>query len=437
MSMSAYYRLISAFTKPGSCRLKKLSLAGLLILGLVFPVHAQDLSGQIHDALTSPQNAIVFDGADGSQVQGIRCGTPSPTPQEEEQVRNAIEQFRQQNNGILRKTGTVVIPVAFHVVRHDDGSADVTDQQIQDQLQVLNDAYGPYGYQFTHHSTDRTDNSLWSQNSPGSAAEYAMKNALAIDPASTLNLYICDLGGGLLGYSYFPNSFDEDSIVHGVVVLYSSLPGGSAYPYDEGDTATHEIGHYLGLYHTFQNGCFTPGDQVDDTPYEAQPASGCPVGADTCPNRAGLDPIHNFMDYSIDSCMYEFTAGQQERMDTMVELYRPTLFYGGLNVDVKANNQDGLVQVSTSDSVDLTVSLSPGNLAGQTADWAALVLPLANPTWIPLFGFQTELIEVSQTSLFNNPLPAGWYVFLFNVDTNADGQIQLEHYDYVIVGVTP
>ena len=123
-------------------------------------------------------------------------------------------------------------------------------------------------------------------------------------------------GGEELGTVEHVLQVPDLDVFDGIVVDWESMLGTStryAGRYDQGETATHEAGHWLNLEHTFYGGCNAKGDFVDDTPAERTPTSGCPAGKDTC-TQPGLDPIHNYMDYSFDDCYTEFTAGQAERM---------------------------------------------------------------------------------------------------------------------------
>jgi hypothetical protein len=221
--------------------------------------------------------------------------------------------------------GAGVINVYVHVIRSDSGAGNLTDAQIGSQISVLNNAYASSGTSFSVVNTDRTNNSAWYTAGPGTY-ETQMKNALHQGTADDLNIYFNNMGGGLLGWATFPSSYANNPKMDGVVVLSASIPGGAAAPYNLGDTATHEVGHWLGLYHTFQGGCARSGtnggDYVSDTPAEKSSAFGCPVGRDTCPRLAGLDPITNFMDYTDDACMDRFSAGQNTRMTNSWAMYR-------------------------------------------------------------------------------------------------------------------
>jgi len=219
---------------------------------------------------------------------------------------------------------SINIPVAIHVITNGS-QGQLTNGEINAQMNVLNNAYANTGFSFSIDFVEYVNNSSWYNMGYGSAAEAQCKSTLVVSPQTTLNLYFANIGGGLLGWATFPSSLASDPDMDGVVILNESVPGGSAAPYNEGDTATHEIGHWLGLYHTFQGGCNGNGDYVDDTPAERSPAYGCPSGRDTCRNKSGLDPITNFMDYTDDYCMFEFTSCQIKRMHEQVGAYRPQL----------------------------------------------------------------------------------------------------------------
>jgi hypothetical protein len=242
----------------------------------------------------------------------------------------------------LAAPGSITIAVYFHVIQQNgtagvSGTGYVPLTALNNQIAVMNNAFAGLGpnrngalqpgigadtpFRFVLGDVDYTVNSTWYAAGPGTTAQTQMKNALHEGTADDLNFYT-NSGGGYLGWATFPNEYSVRPLQDGVVCYWASLPGSNYTPYNLGDTATHEVGHWLGLFHTFQGGCQGSGDGVADTPAERTNNFGCPVGRDTCKQNAGADPIENFMDYTDDFCMYRFSAGQSTRSDSMWATYR-------------------------------------------------------------------------------------------------------------------
>ena len=212
------------------------------------------------------------------------------------------------------------IPVYFHVISDDAGSGDITETQITQQLAVLNTAFTGTGFDFSRAGVTRTRKSAWHLMAMDSAAESEAKSALRQGGARTLNVYVVN-AVSVLGWATFPWWYAGDPQSDGIVVDRATFPGGHATGFNSGKTAIHDVGHWLGLYHTFQNGCSFLGDFVGDTPAEQSPATGCPVSRDSC-KASGSVPIRNYMDYTNDSCRDQFTAGQRSRMSWNYSLFR-------------------------------------------------------------------------------------------------------------------
>ena len=214
----------------------------------------------------------------------------------------------------------------IHVIREDltVTGGNIPRAWIDDQIDVMNAGFGgdtggaDTGFAFELAGVTRTTNADWfHMHSQGQ--DRKMKLALKRGGLRTLNIYTVD-HRTLLGYAWLAQDAEKVGVLDGVVVHYQSLPGGNFEIYSEGDTAVHEVGHWINLFHTFDGGC-NRGDQVDDTAPEASPAFFCPEGRDTCAD-AGLDPITNFMDYTQDNCMFEFSEGQAVRMQQAWAAYR-------------------------------------------------------------------------------------------------------------------
>ena len=215
------------------------------------------------------------------------------------------------------------VPVYIHVMLSKSGAGDVTSTQINQQIAELNQDFAGQessqaantGFTFTLAGVNRYYNDQWHKDrqstSYRSQTRQGGKNAL--------NIWLVDFS--YLGIATFPWDYASNPSIDGIRVQYSSLPGGSATNYNDGKTATHEAGHWFGLYHTFQGGCTATNDSVADTPAQSSSSSGCPEGRDSC-SLPGLDPIHNYMDYSYDSCYNQFTPGQSTRISNMWTAYR-------------------------------------------------------------------------------------------------------------------
>ena len=277
---------------------------------------------------SSDRASACIDGqSDATASARVRKGAKQNEPQPFE---GTGEEYRALENMATLPAGNIDIPTWFHIVTPTSATQADRDRLTRlatAQLRVLNEAYdGRSGaksttatpFNFTLAGFNYPVNDAWYTVTPG-GVERKMKAATRVGGQETLNVWTANIGDELLGWATFPT--EKLSPNDGVVILDESMPGGTAGKYSLGDTLTHEVGHWLALYHTFQGGCGAAGDEVADTPAEAMPQFDCPTGADTC-TAPGLDPIHNYMDYTQDSCMYQFTPGQVARMSDAWIQYR-------------------------------------------------------------------------------------------------------------------
>jgi hypothetical protein len=262
-----------------------------------------------------------------------RCGTRVRSDAEIASDAVRVADFKARRGA--PKAGTAITINTYVHVIHDGPDGLIPERMIREQIAVLNEAYAVHGFRFEmaaslrdNPNPDYTDNAAWYRDD-----EFAYKTALKEGSGDDLNIYINN-GGGYLGYAYYPTVVGTAyEVLDGVVLAWGTLPGANqpgisdlpGFIYNLGDTGTHEVGHYLGLAHTFDGVCSPYNDGVTDTPAERSPDFYCTVGRNSCRDGNGpiaLDPIHNFMDYSDDVCLFEFTGGQSERMNIQWALYR-------------------------------------------------------------------------------------------------------------------
>jgi hypothetical protein len=263
------------------------------------------------------------------ETKESRCASAAPPPEERREITANLPV--QAPSPMKREPASVTITVYFHILTSNDGRGNVTDDVVRQQIDLLNTAFAggqggaatPFKFKLADvDGIDRTSNDEWFEmvflDSP-SEVERTAKTALNKGDKSVLNIYTANLSGIVLGWARWP--WDLADGVDGVVIGFQTLPGGTILNRDRGDTLIHEVGHWLGLFHTYENGCDGVGDEVEDTTPEGSPGRGCEP-EDTCPDSSGFDPVENFMDDSHDECRFLFTQGQSDRMDAMHLAYR-------------------------------------------------------------------------------------------------------------------
>jgi hypothetical protein len=241
---------------------------------------------------------------------------------------------------------TYTIPVVVHVLQRTNGQGYLSPAKVQTQIDILNEDFlamqGTNGAPGTNAKIQFELAQVDPSGAPTNGITYSLNNTwyndggnywntLAWDTKNYLNIYTNNASGNL---GYVPGFPQQGNLVGSksdrVVVLWSSFGrnGSIGAPYNQGRTTTHEVGHYLGLFHTFDGGCgsstacYSSGDTICDTNRESQPSFGCLSNKTSC---GSADPVHNYMDYSDDLCMWEFTPEQVNRMRCTLENWRPDL----------------------------------------------------------------------------------------------------------------
>jgi hypothetical protein len=305
-----------------------LVVAGSPLLGVATPADAAPVGAGRVPCVKSARTAPA---PDWRQYED----TTKVTPQDLAAMPKAETSKQVVAQQVAPQLGTsVTVPVFVHVIkgRHRGERSTAGPKRVARMIATLNDAYNggqdpaktTTRYRFKLRHIDYTRRDGWYHAFLYGPRDAKAKRALHRGDQRSLNIYIN--GGGtrdtpVLGWARFPWQYKQRPRLDGVSVNVAGLPGGRATGYNLGDTVVHETGHWLGLFHTFQGGCSSSNDMVGDTPAEAEPSFYCEDTRNTCASP-GTDPVHNFMDYSLDSCMYMFTPGQVRRMDAAYNRWR-------------------------------------------------------------------------------------------------------------------
>jgi hypothetical protein len=358
-----------------------------------------------------------------------------------------------KNNPIISNKAITTIPVVVHIV-WNTAPENISDAQIFSQMDVLNadfrrtnsDAINtpsvwqsvatdseidfclattdPNGVATTGITRTQTSQTSFSIN----GSDMKSSSSGGIDPWDQddyLNIWVCDLSGGILGYATPPSNFNnpEDGVVIGY--KYFGTIGTVQSPYNKGRTATHEVGHWLNLDHIWGGGGNCGNDNVSDTPTQEEENYSCPSfphNANSCntSNSSG-DMFMNYMDYTNDACMNMFTSGQKTRMISAINQYRNNLLSHNLCSGVAPNASWNCINGACVDPANGNGTYSNYNNCVNSCNCLGISLPLYE-------GFQ------------NSSLPANWIIENSDGDKtweltnaagyNSSGSIYINNADY-------
>jgi hypothetical protein len=267
-----------------------------------------------------------------------------------EQQMREVEAY--EASGAYKTAGVITVPVVVHIL-YDNAADNIADSRVTEQIQVLNEDYSATnadassvpsvwdalhidtGIRFCLATTDPSGNPTTginristTINNIGSTSSYYTE-APIWDRSRYLNIWVCEIGGGILGFATPPGTAPASR--DGVVIDHSYFgKTGASYPFNKGRTASHEVGHWLGLNHIWADDpdC-SPDEGISDTPVQADENYGAPTFplTDACQTTSPGVMFMNYMDYVDDRAMFMFTAGQSARMNSVLGTTRGTIVF--------------------------------------------------------------------------------------------------------------
>lgn len=370
----------------------------------------------------------------------VRCLTPARAPGNSP-IDNPDCDVNQTNPASsYAPTTTYRIPVVVHVIMNPAGQGNLSAALVQSQITVLNEDYraiaGTPGGGGTDARIEFYLATLDPNGQPTTGITYSTNytwfndggsywTTLAWDTHRYLNIYTNSAGGAL---GYVPNLPQVGGLVgttaDRVVIAWDAFgrPALGGAQYGQGRSATHEVGHYLGLYHPFDGGCgtsscYTTGDLICDTNAEASARYGCPTTAVSCGTP---DPVHNYLDYTDDSCMTGFTPEQVRRMRCTLQSYRPQLATQLASASATWRGGAGDLDVYSASPPRLGSNFGGTMLLFGTGWQYGLLIGHVRPAMVP-FGGYTLLLDLASPKLLQTGFSGNGIVasFTFPIPSNT------------------